>query len=109
MDEKLKAKWVAALRSGKYEQCKNRLSDGKGGYCCYGVLRHVANPTDTRSAQDRNSTLTRDQLKEYGFDPYMFERARLECMNDGHDPDKTYDIDRQYSFAEIADYIEKNL
>jgi hypothetical protein len=29
-------KWVAALRSGEYKQCQQRLTDGEG-YCCLGV------------------------------------------------------------------------
>ena len=29
-------KWVAALRSGEYQQCKDQLTDGRG-YCCLGV------------------------------------------------------------------------
>lgn len=38
--ELLKA-WVAALRSGQYEQTQGVLCDGKG-YCCLGVLELVA-------------------------------------------------------------------
>jgi hypothetical protein len=56
MDEKLKAKWVKALRSGKYKQAKDYLKteievfdDESGetsrneiGYCCLGVLCEIA-------------------------------------------------------------------
>lgn len=34
-------KWVAALRSGKYKQCRNLLYDGVG-YCCLGVVCDLA-------------------------------------------------------------------
>lgn len=37
MDAKLKAKWIKALRSGKYEQGKDYLYKN-GKYCCLGVL-----------------------------------------------------------------------
>ena len=37
MNPKIKAKWVAALRSGEYAQTKQHLQD-KNGYCCLGVL-----------------------------------------------------------------------
>jgi hypothetical protein len=32
------AEWVKALRSGAYRQTQRTLSDGKGGFCCLGVL-----------------------------------------------------------------------
>lgn len=34
-------KWFEALHSGKYEQTKEVLCNGKGGYCCLGVLCKV--------------------------------------------------------------------
>jgi len=37
MNPTIKAKWVAALRSGEYKQAKENLQDDKG-YCCLGVL-----------------------------------------------------------------------
>jgi hypothetical protein len=33
-------KWVSALRSGEYQQCKNRLTNGVG-FCCLGVAASV--------------------------------------------------------------------
>ena len=41
MDKKLKAKWVKALRSGKYEQGRYMLRHNNE-YCCLGVLCRVA-------------------------------------------------------------------
>lgn len=39
MNPEVKAEWVAALRSGEYKQTKERvLADGRGGFCCLGVL-----------------------------------------------------------------------
>jgi hypothetical protein len=39
VNPEVKAKWVAALRSGKYRQGDQHvLNDGKGGFCCLGVL-----------------------------------------------------------------------
>jgi hypothetical protein len=34
--------WLDALRSGDYGQTKEQLGDGKGNYCCLGVLCEVA-------------------------------------------------------------------
>jgi hypothetical protein len=41
MNEEAKRLWVAALRSGKYDQTTGALRDGVG-YCCLGVLCEVA-------------------------------------------------------------------
>jgi hypothetical protein len=39
MNPEVKAKWVAALRSGEYVQSDARvLNDGAGSFCCLGVL-----------------------------------------------------------------------
>ncbi len=38
--EFIKEKWLPALRSGKYEQCRNKLHDGSG-FCCLGVAADV--------------------------------------------------------------------
>lgn len=42
MNQEVKAKWVAALRSGKYEQTYTLLHDGGGCYCCLGVLCDIS-------------------------------------------------------------------
>ena len=41
MDAKLKAKWVKALRSGKYQQITNVLHYDNKSFCCLGVLSKV--------------------------------------------------------------------
>ena len=38
MNKRVKKMWVAALRSGEYEQCRKVLRNGEGGFCCLGVL-----------------------------------------------------------------------
>lgn len=44
-----KAKWVAALRSGKYEQDSGALfSPSSGGYCCLGVACHISGQRPSR-------------------------------------------------------------
>lgn len=40
MNQDIKAEWVAALRSGKYEQTNGALKD-EDGFCCLGVLCDV--------------------------------------------------------------------
>lgn len=41
MNPEIKAKWVAALRSGKYKQAQEVLQGG-GGFCCLGVLCEIS-------------------------------------------------------------------
>ena len=40
MNAAIKAKWVAALRSGEYQQGAGRLCDGTA-FCCLGVLSNL--------------------------------------------------------------------
>lgn len=40
VNKEIKAKWIEALRSGKYIQAKGQLHDGDG-FCCLGVLCDV--------------------------------------------------------------------
>lgn len=89
MDKELKAKWVEALRSGKYKQGRSRLKHA-GRHCCLGVLCEVAGVK--ASSDDGNLPL--------GFQPIPVPvEGVLINMND----------DTRNSFAEIADYIEANL
>lgn len=44
MNPEIKAKWVAALTSGEYEQTRNYLRRVGNGYCCLGVLCEVVDP-----------------------------------------------------------------
>lgn len=96
MDKKLKAKWVKALRSGKYEQGGLVLRH-ENAYCCLGVLRHINDPKDNESSDiEPGAMLSDKQLKRFGFGPRTAEK--LADMND-----------EGISFNEIADYIERNL
>lgn len=96
MDKKLKAEWVAALRSGKYKQAKGKLLNPKtGGMCCLGVLCHIcgvapkfmANNTDVQG----EGLAPLDSLS-------IQDRYRLAEMND-----------EGKRFRTIADCIEANL
>jgi len=43
MEASLKAKWIEALRSGKYKQGRFKLRTRDDCYCCLGVLCDVSN------------------------------------------------------------------
>lgn len=136
MDPKLKAEWVAALRSGNYTQAKGALAVFPGtahnpckpdktkpplGYCCLGVLCKV------KGLSNEEIDYLNDHTNSLGFEPewedeetgrvYPAEgdedgiskdmREKLAAMNDGDDVDGQ--PTRPRTFAEIADYIEENL
>ena len=113
MKKEIKARWVAALRSGVYAQTKEKLRSGDG-YCCLGVLCDLhANETNTPWTPDgfsfmykwANLVLPSDVRKWAGLtlnDPTVKVNGKQESlsnMNDTH----------QKSFDDIADAIEKGL
>lgn len=116
MDAKLKELWLAALRSGEYPQTMYTLKNSQG-YCCLGVLCHVAAEAnllpatlvvqeepgqivvkETREGFEEESN---DQLPDGAFGIATLFMHRLMACNDGRF------IYRQHSFEEIADLIEK--
>ncbi len=96
VNAELKAKWVEALRSGKYRQGREQLRD-HDTYCCLGVLADVRGykwperDVDVPGNNDYCPEQVADALSET-------EATELALMND-----------EGQSFAEIADYIEQNL
>src|SRR5687767_12329689 len=108
MNPGVKAKWLEALRSGKYKQARLRMRHPNGagtedGFCCLGVLCEVLRPNEwTRSESGSwmhhgNMEYPSGQiLREAGLE---FNQAkRFAGMNDNRD-----------TFEEIADHIEDEL
>lgn len=97
-----KAKWVAALRSGEYKQCRGELFNGKG-YCCLGVACVI---TKTK-LPDENDVLYDSMKKIPSLIKGTAQRnpvvKKLASMNDGVNGES------KHSFSQIADYIEENL
>jgi hypothetical protein len=91
MDQELKAKWVEALRSGKYEQGVIHFESG-GRFCCLGVLCTVRGLPTTTPGFIGNNWKGVDDVVDGEMQRTLWK------MNDGGTP-----------FPEIADYIEKNL
>lgn len=100
MEKELKAKWVAALRSGTIEQADGLLCDPAGKMCCLGVLREIIEPG---ARYEDEKTIRFEERHEAGLD--SGQRIHLADMNDGHGPF----IGNRQTFAQIADYIEANL
>jgi hypothetical protein len=104
-------KWLKALRSGDYEQGTNVLYKEKtNGYCCLGVACRIEYPLHYLKASDGYAGLIEKSLHQLKFDlkkipnelkgdSYNILVRTLTRMND----------DENYSFDQIADWIEKNV
>lgn len=94
LDPEFKAKWVAALRSGEYQQGRLHLHPSKDTYCCLAVaciVDGIEPPTmNSGGSTDRSYA----HLQERNINVTTFFN-----LNDAD----------ERSFAEIADYIETNL
>lgn len=84
-----KRKWVKALRSGEYSQCRESWRDDTG-YCCLGVLLEINGEMSTNEPRAAAERLT-------GISGHPLQT--LINMNDME----------HLSFVQIADYIEENL
>lgn len=103
MDPEIKAKWIAALRSGRYPQTRAALRTDVG-YCCLGVLCDLLRPKGWRIPiagqplymhSGNYSSLGGDLAEESDL-----SSERLEWLIHMNDTGK--------SFAAIADYIDRN-
>lgn len=102
MKAEMKTKWLAALRSGKYEQGSGRLRSIDGThFCCLGVLADVAGAT-------------------WGDDgvPSVYGKPNLPAVLDSGKcglPDKVQDYlvtlndIHRLDFCAIADVVEKHI
>lgn len=119
-----KAAWVAALRSGKYEQGKGTLCSADRHYCCLGVhseIKKVAKketPVDFNFHYPTGGVAASVPDKEwfatfFEFTPNSKLKNKIlavdklidacTTMNDGSS------VKRAKSFKQIADWIEKKL
>lgn len=107
MIKEVKQKWLEALRSGEYEQSSNVLRS-EGGFCCLGVLCDISRKGKWEYRSLYNLEYSCEGTKAMGFltSPIekwaginIDEQKTLARLND----------DENYSFKEIADYIEENL
>lgn len=102
--EENRAKLIAALRSGKYEQARGELRN-KNGYCCLGVACDVSNPNIWEekivdndvvfSYGNENFTVPANVREDFGL---MYGvAAKMIEMNDTE----------MQTFDQIADWLEK--
>jgi hypothetical protein len=100
LDPALKARWVRALRSGRYRQGAEALLTVDGSYCCLGVLAKIQRCNFSAVPVDMldSSSPLREALAKYAGGLSEEDQDTLAGMNDGG-----------ASFDEIADYIEEKL
>ncbi len=112
MKKNITTKWVKALRSGEYKQGYDRLQNPETkGYCCLGVLCKVYE--EETSNQMRNTLLNDEDLpfdvmKDFQVSNSTCRQAKAITIGK-----KNYDSlaganDNHESFANIANWIEKN-
>ena len=120
MNKDIKKAWVAALRSGEYEQGKNYLHTSDDKFCCLGVLCDLAvkagkvemtpphsTPAPVAYRYNRSFAMPPSVVQEWAgledADPYV----------DWSGGEGNYTLsslnDLGTSFSDIADLIEKQL
>ena len=92
--KRARARWVKALRSGKYEQGHGMLRYGNT-FCCLGVACKVARIPNNRITGGFLSSMFPTILKRLGLT--HLQEQELARLNDN----------RKKTFREIADHIER--
>lgn len=118
MNQDIKAKWVEALRSGKYAQGMRCLRDASTDtYCCLGVLCEIAVEEGVIDEPvfspvcDAYSYGDPDRRDAYLLPPAVFRWSGLGCPSpvlDNNEPLSGLN-DNGVSFEHIADRIEAEL
>lgn len=114
MSKQLKQQWVDALRSGEYGQATGTLCDGKGNFCCLGVLEHIVlgGEVETYDHNDKFQEYKKDEYRRYpseefweyaGITRYLLEKDEyldeyLAELNDSGRP-----------FRDLATIIEEQV
>jgi len=112
MNAEFKAKWVEALRSGRYLQGHQRLRRGDT-YCCLGVLCDLIDPA--RWEKENKDSPTSGYLwyigegQGYSVEYLSDNSLAVVKLTDAQQRKLARMNDLSKSFQEIADYIEKKL
>lgn len=108
MKEEIKDKWVAALRSGKYVQTRDRLKDYDNGFCCLGVLCDISGVSEWKVGVDSYVYLNKDGTLPLS----VMEWAGLRSPDgevSGQEHDSLAEInDAGNTFETISQIIEKH-
>ena len=109
MDKALKAKWLEALRSGKYKQGRGKLRSVDDEFCCLGVLCDISGQGEWETLGDQTGYLS---LTEREYDWYQLPQFMMKFSGIRLQEQRTLmvlnDI-KELSFPEIANWIEENV
>ena len=99
MNAELKAKWVEALRSGRYKQGRGFLRNANDEFCCLGVLCDVVDSSKwMHPAKDKAQFWDGLRLSVPDNIGLTFSQSSYAGLNDI----------QMKSFNEIADFVEAN-
>jgi hypothetical protein len=115
MNPEIKAKWVAALRSGNYDQSTEYLQTANG-YCCLGVLCEIYRNEkggDWKQEEkcisfNESSQVPPNYVSEWAG-IYLSEQRIIEVTIGEERESVAAHNDSGKTFAEIADAIEEQL
>jgi hypothetical protein len=128
----VKQLWLEALRTGGFQQCSGKLSDGVG-YCCLGVLSELAHREGVLTREVQTITYNRRtetfvyygahadrtdlpcEVADWAFEEFdatvvYWENPRVRDPRLGVKVTSLADLnDEGFTFEEIADVIEEQL
>lgn len=101
--------WIKELRSGKHKQTREVLGNARDGYCCLGVACSRVTKNLGQHRKEKGSdpqTLNDKTVALFGLNDEIGQFTRsvegVESLVELND-------ELEWSFAEIADFIERNL
>ena len=119
MKANIKKRWIAALRSGKYQQTKGRLRRVRGGkitHCCLGVLGELYCEATKQSWNNREVNLKQGlslRVQNWaGLPDSLGARVKIvykEPSLRGYDYYLAEHNDKSATFAQIADAIDEQM
>lgn len=107
MDKAFKAKWLEALRSGKYKQGRKKLRSEDDEFCCLGVLCDISGQGQWKLEPSSYCYYKEEERDFHGLPLFMEEFSGIGARTE-EDLIGLNDID-ELSFPEIANWIEENV
>lgn len=117
MNKEIADKWTNALRSGKYEQGRQRLRSIDNKFCCLGVLCDLLNPSEWRQHDRETGYIYGPELAASFLPTSVIKMTEMNSWDGGipetvieNEPFKSLDVlnDAGISSEQIADIIERH-
>jgi hypothetical protein len=116
MNQEVKQKWVAALRSGEFQQTKEVLKNTQG-YCCLGVLTELYRREHpdlcdwviVGTPHHGECYVCRPNSNSYGGSPFVLTPEVIDWagLPDGQDNPTVIYKERSYLLSEMNDGYER--